>query len=233
MNLNIIKNLYYIRTPEGDKMRAMQAQEAQTKRQAMKQAQAPGEIWEKYTGATAEGYDAKRQETEKHKVEQRIIEDMLDDLQPGSFVLDCPVGTGRFFEFYKKKGFIVKARDASPDMLEKAGQKLKAIGFDDVKISLCRDDIRELKTLVEDNCVDASLMIRLTRWLSKDDCQVAFKQLQRVTRDRIIITARVENHPEARPVELFLDALEDNWELAENREGYEPAYRILMFKRGK
>jgi len=228
VNLNCTKNLFYIKTPEGEQLRQRQMQEMQARQQGQGR-----EIWQKYTGETATGYNEKRKDNPKWAKEDEVIRELMDDLQPGSWVLDIPCGTGRFFEFYKEKGWLVKARDMSPDMLVEAGKHLKEIEFDDVKISLLRDDARELKTLEEDNCVDASLMIRLTRWLSKDDCQVAFKQLQRVTRDRIIITARVENHPEARPVELFLDALEDNWELAENREGYEPAYRILMFKRGK
>lgn len=213
--LDSVKNLFYVKTnlqPENPTPESRR------------------EIWQKYTGATAEGYDEKRQGTDKHKVEQEIIERMLEDMHPGSWVLDCPIGTGRFLEFYKEKGFLVKGRDASPDMLMKAAEKIKKVDFDPVKISLCRDDARKLNTIMNDS-VDASLMVRLTRWLTSGDCQTAFKQLQRVTRDRIIITARVKNHSHARPLSLFLDALEEGWELAEDAQGYEEAYRILLFKR--
>lgn len=214
--LNSVKNLFYLKTD-------------------LQEPQAPppserGEIWKKYTGATAEGYDAKREGTDKYKVEQDIICRMLDDLPLGSWILDCPIGTGRFLEFYKEKGFCVKGRDLSMDMMEKAIAKAQEIDFDPVKLSVCKDDARKLSTIPAGS-VDASLMIRLTRWLTSEDCQTAFKQLQRVTRDRIIITARVKNHSHARPLSLFLDALEPGWELAQDEPGYEEAYRILMFKK--
>src|SRR3990167_6389150 len=78
---------------------------------------------EKYHGPVAENYDAKREETPKWQAEQRIVEDMLSDLPSGSWVLDCPVGTGRFLQFYAGKGFIVRAMDLSSDMLDKARKK--------------------------------------------------------------------------------------------------------------
>ena len=178
----------------------------------------------KYHGAAATGYDEKRGQSDKWLKEQAIIEGMLDDIQPGSWVLDVPCGTGRFFKFYHDKGFIVRGIDASADMLVQAAQKV----IDPMKVRLGQADARALPA--QDKCVDASVMVRLTRWLSPEDCQIAFKELQRVSRDRIVITARVANHAHARPVELFTDALEPGWSLAKNEEGYAPEYRILMFK---
>lgn len=98
-----------------------------------------------------------------------------------------------------------------------------------MKARLAQADVRNLP--MDDQCVDASVMVRLTRWLSPEDCQLALKELQRVSRDRIILTARIGNHPHARPLELFLDALNPEWELAKNEEGYVPEYRIFMFRR--
>ena len=54
---------------------------------------------EKYVGQVAQGYDAKREQSPKWQIEQRVIEDMLSDLPAESVVLDCPVGTGRFLPF--------------------------------------------------------------------------------------------------------------------------------------
>lgn len=180
----------------------------------------------KYVGPVAEGYDAKREQSEKWRVEQQVIERMLDDLPQGHWVLDVPCGTGRFFDFYHKKGLCFRGIDMSPDMLVIAANKVT----DPVKAHLRQGDVRMLP--VKDKSVDASVMCRLTRWLSPEDCQKALKELQRVTRDRVILTAR-QDGAHARPVDLFLDALEDDWEMAENAEGYCPEYRILMFKRKK
>lgn len=179
----------------------------------------------KYHGSVALGYDDKREQSPKWLAEQQIIEAMLDDMPPGNWVLDVPCGTGRFFKFYHDKGFVFHGLDASADMLTLASHKV----IDAMKARLGQADVRNLP--LHDKSVDAAVMVRLTRWLSPEDCQVALKELQRVSRDRIIITARVANHPHARPVELFEAALEPDWSLVKNEEGYVPEYRILMFKR--
>lgn len=182
---------------------------------------------EKYHGDVAEGYDAKREQSEKWKVEQATVERMLRSLTFGDWVLDVPCGTGRFFQFYADQGFCVRALDLSADMLAKAAKKV----VDQDKMRLMQGDVRNLD--LEDQSVDGAVMVRLTRWLSPQDCQKALKELQRVTRKCIVLTTRIAHqNPElARPVELFLSALNDDWELAENAEGADPAYRILMFKR--
>lgn len=180
----------------------------------------------KYHGEVAAQYRAKREKSEKWTVEQNIIEGMLDDLPSGHWVLDVPCGDGRFFEFYDKKGLCFRAVDMSADMLVIAANQVR----DPMKANLRQGDVRALP--IKDQSVDASVMCRLTRWLSPEDCQVALKELQRVTRDRIIVTARMDGE-HARPLDLFLNALEDDWELAKNEQGYVDAYRILMFKRKK
>lgn len=177
----------------------------------------------KYTGAVAQGYDQKREQSEKWITEQKIIEDMLDDLPTGSWVLDVPCGTGRFFEFYHRKGFLYRAMDLSADMLRIAGTKVP----DPMKARLMQGDVRKLD--LYDKSVDAAIMVRLTRWLSPEDCQLAIKELQRVARKKIIFTARVANHPHARPLELFEEAL-DGWAIHRNEPGNEENYRIIELR---
>jgi ubiquinone/menaquinone biosynthesis C-methylase UbiE len=180
---------------------------------------------DKYFGSVASGYDAKRMDDPKWTIEQRIIEDMLSDVPSGSWVLDIPCGTGRFFEFYHKKGFIFRGCDKSADMLAQAAKKV----VDPHKARLQVANVCSLP--FDDKSVDAALMIRLTRWLSPVDCQQAFRELQRVSRGRIILTARVANHPHARALELFTTILEPGWRLERNEAGVDLDYRILMFKR--
>ena len=78
----------------------------------------------KYHGAIAEGYDAKRENTPKWIIEQKFIEDMLSTLIEGSWILDIPCGTGRFFKFYQERKHIVRALDMSQDMLNEARLKV-------------------------------------------------------------------------------------------------------------
>lgn len=180
----------------------------------------------KYTGENAgQGYDAKRETTEKWQIEQKIICGMLANLPKGHWVLDVPCGTGRFFSYYHQQGLCFRGVDMSADQLAAASEKIK----DPMKARLMQADVRNLP--LDDKSVDASVMCRMTRWLSPEDCQIAFKELMRVTRDRIILTVRVANHPHERPVELFESVCGEDWDLAENKEGYCPDYRILMFKR--
>ena len=197
----------------------------------------------KYHGALAEGYDAKREASPKWLLEQRIIEDMLSDLPRGSVILDCPVGTGRFLDFYRAKGFSFIGVDLSGDMLVQSALKLVPEAQVAAWVAACNKadeimpfrvpgkgvlingDIRKIG--LPDKSVDASVMCRLTRWLSPADCQVALRELQRVCRKRIIWTARVANHPHARTIELFESAL-SGWKITHNEAGIDLGYRALM-----
>src|SRR3990167_2522799 len=177
----------------------------------------------KYSGEVAQGYDQKREDSPKWQAEQAIIESMLDELPFGSWILDCPPGTRRFFEVYYKKTFLFRATDATAHMLRLAPQKV----VDPMKARLAQADIRALP--LDDKSVDVAVAVRITRWLSPEDCQVMIRELQRVTRQKIIFTARIANHPHARPVELFIEAL-DGWKIARNEQGYMPDYRICELR---
>jgi ubiquinone/menaquinone biosynthesis C-methylase UbiE len=177
----------------------------------------------KFHGAVAEGYDQKREESPKWQIEQKIIEDMLGDLQMGEWVLDVPCGTGRFFHVYHDKKVIYHGVDLSDDMLEQAAQKVK----DPNRTRLRVGDVRKLG--MHDKSVDVSVMCRLTRWLSPADCVQALRELQRVTRRKIILTARVRNHPHARSYELIQSAL-DGWKIHRDEAGADMDYRIIELR---
>lgn len=185
--------------------------------------QPPREGADKYFGNVAASYDARRMQAPKWTIEQGHIEDMLSDLKQGNWVLDIPCGTGRFFEFYAKKGFIFHGMDKSEDMLKQAAMKV----VDPHQARLHVGDVRALP--LEDKSVDASVMCRLTRWLSPDDCQVALKELQRVSRQKIISTWRVRNHPHARSYELLNGAL-DGWKIHRDETGADLDYRIIELR---
>ena len=178
---------------------------------------------DKYYGQVASGYDAKRAADPKWTLEQNIIEDMLGDMPKGSWVLDVPCGTGRFFKFYHSKGFIFRGVDKSMDMLKQAAQKV----VDPMQAQLAQGDVRAIP--LYDKSVDAAVMCRLTRWLSPNDCQVALGELQRVARKKIVLTARVRNHPHARSYDLIKGAL-DGWAIYRDEQGADPDYRIIEMR---
>lgn len=180
----------------------------------------------KYRGDVATGYDAKRQDSPKWAEEQRIIEDMLSDMNAGDWIVDIPIGTGRFIPFYEEKGFCWRGFDVSVDMLQQAAAKVT----NDKKAHLEEGDVRNIP--LQDKSCNAAVMCRLTRWLSPADCQQAMRELQRISRERIIFTARVRNHQHARPYGLFTSVL-DGWQIHRDEEADGPDYRIIELRANK
>jgi ubiquinone/menaquinone biosynthesis C-methylase UbiE len=175
---------------------------------------------DKYHGPIAAGYDAKREADPKWQLEQVIIEGMLGELPDGATVLDAPCGTGRFFDYYAKRGFSVYGLDKSADMLNQATKKVSPGG----KFQLAQGNV--LSVPLRDKSVDATVNCRITRWLSPEECQRMVRQMQRVAKQKIIFTARVANHKHARTLDLFEAAL-DGWRIAKNEVGIDMDYRVL------
>lgn len=169
----------------------------------------------KYVGDVAKGYDAKRSGSAKWRVEQAAVESFLADLPLGMWVLDAPCGTGRFFDFYAAKGFVVRGLDASADMITLAAQKVadpNAMVGDVAQWMFAQGDVRG--TSLYDKSVDVAVNVRITRWLmgehGAEGVQAMLKEMQRVARQRIVLTARVANHPVACPYDVITGAL-DGW----------------------
>jgi ubiquinone/menaquinone biosynthesis C-methylase UbiE len=159
---------------------------------------------------------------------------MLEEFPAGSWVLDAPCGTGRFFSAYEKNRFVVRGVDISPDMLREAGKKIKdplAMIDGEKQWGWRIANIIEDGFGLDDSSVDVSVCCRFTRWVIQqygpEGITKLLHELQRVTRSAIIITVRVENHPFAVSLDLVKDALLPEWCIHEDAEGYEPAYRIL------
>lgn len=178
----------------------------------------------KYRGAIAEGYDAKRETSEKWLTEDRLVKDMLADLLEGSWILDCPVGTGRFLPYYAEKKWLVRALDASDDMLNQA---IKKAGPGGLHVWFGLANI--LDSRVWSKSVDAAVMVRLSRWLSPPEFVVALRELQRIARKRIVFTARVRNHVHTRDYEMIRSAL-NGWHIARDEAGADQDYRIIALE---
>ena len=184
-----------------------------------------GDAWgkRKYHGETATNYDAKRDDSPKRKFEYDTITNMLSTLKRGEWILDCPFGTGFLSPFYDEKEVLVQAVDISRDMLKEASKKPRTAHTVFTQADL-------LTISLWDKSVDAAVMCRLTRWLTPDECQTAMKQLQRLARKKIVFTARVSNHPHARPLSLFEEVL-DGWKVSRIESmPDDPAYQIFMLE---
>jgi SAM-dependent methyltransferase len=190
----------------------------------------------KYTGAVATGYDAKREQSPKWIIEQGIIEGFLDDLPVGTWVLDVPCGTGRFFDTYARKGFICRAMDVSADMIAQATRKVQnptAMIGDVAQFGFRHGDMFKELPKLPPKCMDATVNCRITRWIMGEHgpagVQEMLRQMQRIARQRVIFTARVKDHPFAVGYPIIEGAL-DGWKIARDEAGSEPAYRIIELR---
>lgn len=203
----------------------------------------------KFQGEVAVGYDAKRESQPKWVVEQKIITDWLSELPPGTSVLDCPVGTGRFLKTFVEKQLPFTGLDVSGDMLVQSALKLlpedkvaawvKACNTKNELIPLRIEgkgvlapaDIRQ--TGAPDKAVDVAVNCRITRWMmgnhGPDGIRAMLKEMQRVARKQIILTARVRDHKFAVTEELIESALQ-GWKISRNVAGFELNYRVMMLE---
>jgi hypothetical protein len=110
-------------------------------------------------------------------------------------------------------------------------EKLRALEIEGKGILLPPADI--LRTGLPDKHVDVSVACRITRWMIEDHgpegIVAMLRELQRITRSKIIVTARVYGHRFAVTEDLITSAL-DGWKITRNVPGYEMAYRIIMLE---
>lgn len=163
-----------------------------------------------YFGVAASTYERRRRNKQLWKDEDRILLRILQEATAGSAVLDLPVGTGRFLPMFRECGLSVMGIDLSNDMLKIA--RSRASG--DCRLE--RGDI--LNIPLGNASVDWSVCIRLLYFLSLEQVKVALRELARVTKDRVIFSARFTHRggPQARRVithdwEQFRKQLPRGW----------------------
>lgn len=140
---------------------------------------------EKYIGAVALDYDAKKTSKQKWANEQAAMHRLLLELPTGLNLLDVPIGTGRFFDFYRARALTVTGADISEDMLAIARSKAKGFG---IAPQLDKTSITELP--YADETFDCCVCFRLLNWLEPTDFGRAIHELARVTNRYVIIGVR-------------------------------------------
>jgi ubiquinone/menaquinone biosynthesis C-methylase UbiE len=138
---------------------------------------------DRYYGAVAADYDKQRVESPNWAAEQRFVEDALAHIEAGSRCLDVPVGTGRFFDLYKKYDVSTVGLDISSHMLGEAGKAAIRAGFSP---ELREGSILELP--FEDREFDLVVCVRLMSWLEPHQMNIALRELARVTRRWAAVT---------------------------------------------
>lgn len=129
-----------------------------------------------YLGQTAEGYDAKRQKTQKWRHEQAAVHELLAKVPSGSTLVDIPVGTGRFFEFYKELDLRPTGLDISRDMITEAAAKASQL---QLNVQLATGDIRNIP--YPDGSFDLAVCVRFLNWVDHAGFRAAVAELTRVS----------------------------------------------------
>lgn len=182
----------------------------------------------KYRGATADLYEAKRAGQEKWRAEDRIVREMLDPLPETTQILDIPIGTGRFIPYYEARGFQVIGLDVSSDMLAQARRRIMSS-----RVSVGPGDIFAID--LPDEAVDVAVCIRIFNLIDASDMKAALHEVQRVTRDQIILNLRVWHRdtkyrrPQKRAA--LRAALLPGWHIAEDREIHQHDFRMFRLER--
>jgi len=172
-----------------------------------------------------ETYDARREQAPKWIAEQQIIEVALECLPKGSIIYDAPCGTGRWFDVIRRCGHEYIGLDSSEKMLIATQAKTTK----DDEVLLLHGAVQD--RILKERSVDCSVMCRLTRWLGKDERKAALHELQRVTKDLIIFTARVRNNQFAFPYEEIDECVLPEWAPAWDYGAAEEDYRVLALAR--
>ncbi len=142
----------------------------------------------RYQDTNAKNYQKKRINSFKWQNEQRIIGKIIKNVQKGSSILDVPIGTGRFFEYYVKGSHTVYGFDISQDMLSEALKHQNQL-IERNYMVLMQGDVEYLPFC--DDAVDYVVCTRLLNWMPLSVFTKAISELNRVARKRIIVEVRV------------------------------------------
>ena len=138
-----------------------------------------------YQDDNAKGYDQGRENAPKWKAEHKSLESVLSTIPENLKLLDVPVGTGRFFDIYQKRGLEVDGVDISDDMMEVARRHPQA---ESLKLKMSQGDILNLK--FDDGHFDITLCIRLLNLIDAPTVAKAVKELSRTSSQYVVVGIR-------------------------------------------
>jgi 2-polyprenyl-3-methyl-5-hydroxy-6-metoxy-1,4-benzoquinol methylase len=145
-------------------------------------------VLQRYSGRSALRYDEKRRDTPRYKSEEAVLEEMYSLIEPRR-VLDVPVGTGRWLEFYASHRATVTGLDLSQDMLDIAATKVPAAHG---KVQLRRANLLDLSAISDlRGKFDLIVCVRFLNWLSTHEVELALSNLSWLEPRNIILGAHI------------------------------------------
>lgn len=169
-------------------------------------------------------YEAKRAKSPYWLAEHDAVEKLTAYHQPGSFVLDCPSGTGRYWPIYTRRGWHPVGIDISQAMVDQAASK-----------GIQTDTGTVFNLPFPDHHFDVAVCSRLAWWLTPDDLPRAIGELLRVSAE-LVLSVRIgdEGIPHGRNtmthrIETITECadIKESIEIWRNRTG---SYRFLLLR---
>jgi len=134
---------------------------------------------------SAEAYRRARDPSKFHRYyqEEAVVNGWLNELPPGSLVLDIPCGTGRFVKTITNRGFRYLGGDISEAMIEQARQESDSALVE----GFLHADAACLP--LEDNHVDCVIIWRLLHHIRDAGIrQAILREARRVTRKLVLVS---------------------------------------------
>jgi ubiquinone/menaquinone biosynthesis C-methylase UbiE len=143
---------------------------------------------ERYRGERARNYDRDRVGSAEWQREQTVVEDFLHncELRPKDVVVDIPVGTGRFLDFYKSLDCHVVGLDISDEMLQQAIVRAAKLDLD---AELRIGDITKIEA--DDSSAKVVVCVRILNLLGFSDFELAISEAARVSSAYVIAGIQV------------------------------------------
>jgi SAM-dependent methyltransferase len=139
-----------------------------------------------YSRRHAEGYESKRQ-GKRWRAETRAFRSLYERVNPRT-VLDCPAGTGRWFDIYQEHGAAVVGIDLSNDMLAQAAKKIHP----EARIALKQGDLLATNGADLGTGYDLIVCIRFAHWLRFADLRGLIARFSETGSRFLILGARVK-----------------------------------------
>lgn len=136
----------------------------------------------KYNSDVAKGYDQSR-ENERHWARENEFVRQFMEKTNAANLLDLPVGTGRFIQYYDKLSSIYGI-DISDSMLSEARKKIENIN-DAERVNLEIGNVFKLR--FDKKYFDLTVVFRLLHLIPDGDLENAISELCRVTRNQILL----------------------------------------------
>ncbi|MBD9363135.1 class I SAM-dependent methyltransferase [Methylomonas fluvii] len=143
-----------------------------------------------YNYDVALSYERDRQ-CEAHWEEENLFIQEYFSCNKHKGILDVPVGTGRFFQFYPDNSRVVGV-DISINMLAQSQEKAALIDNSDIFLMLSNAE----KLAFHDDSFDIVVCCRLFHLLTQDERFLVLKELGRVTKKTILLQVYLSNKSE-------------------------------------